>query len=146
MSRFIAIPALLAAIALSPLLAQASTPLTSVGITAGIPSTPVKKQGENFFKTTFSFGYQQGKVMLSGAADGTGTFYVDDVITVHVVRPDGTKQSYSYDFSGGCQDAYPLNPVDLSDMFQPGVNKVTVTLADRCGTVVQAPAVFLSTH
>ena len=53
---------------------------------------------------------------------------VDDALVIKVKHADGTTSSYSHDYSQGCiglSGEVPTNPVDMSSLFQVGVNTIT---------------------
>jgi len=115
--------------------------LDSVSVTEGIGETCSGViRGETFYKSTFKFDYAgAGRIILSGLPDGTGNTYVDDRISIEVVHPDGTENIYKHDYSRGCNARRnELAPVDITNYFAAGSNKVTVRLKDKCGVCVGA--------
>ncbi|MDX2248006.1 MAG: TcdA/TcdB pore-forming domain-containing protein [Bacteroidia bacterium] len=84
-----------------------------------------------FYSNEVSFNYRGGKVMLSSTLDGKGQIYVDDMISLTITRPDGSRVSYSFDYShGNCGRIIPEPPVDISTKFQVGINTVKIQLID----------------
>jgi hypothetical protein len=117
---------------------------TAIQITPIIPSHSVTKPIEAFFTTTITVNYIKGKLKMSGSAAGTGTMLVDDALVLHVTRPDGTTVAFSHDFDKvPCTPATPSKPIDISPMFQPGANKLTVALQDMCGGSEGSSAIWL---
>lgn len=125
--------------------AQAAVPKV-VGITGGVPYANIIERGETFFTARFHFQYDAGRVVLSSAADGTGDFYADDAMAIIVHHADGTTSQRSFDFSHGCSNNHFEPPMDVTGLFKPGLNKVTVKLVDGCGGAVYASPMFLSTQ
>jgi hypothetical protein len=69
---------------------------------------------------------------------------VDDVLTIKVTRPDGTHKTFTYDSSDNCSGhEYPLNPTNLSYMFEPGRNTISLIAADKCGGFEEIPTIYL---
>lgn len=101
--------------------------------------------GETFFHGSYLVDYATtaGKVYLAGSADGQSPFYVDDVATVTVTRPDGTTTSITVDFSNGCSGLQYRPSLDLTSLVQPGINSLDVTFSDRCGDVEGSTDVYL---
>jgi hypothetical protein len=118
--------------AAAPALAPVGSP---IGISGGWPGHDVVKAGETFLKATFSnVSFSGQTVTLSSHADGTGSIAVDDVLVIQVKRPDGSKAKYQHDFSNGCAgQIFPIAPVNITNLFAAGLNKVTVTMKDKCG-------------
>jgi hypothetical protein len=113
--------------------------------TGGIDGRFVVRQGEVFYKATlYNVRYSEGPVILAGDSAGTLEFGVDDVLIVKVVRPDGTTATFSNDFSSNCSGGItPLPPTDISSKFEAGMNKVLVTLKDKCGFIEGSSALWL---
>jgi hypothetical protein len=105
-----------------------------VSITAGFAGIPVVNQGSTFFKAQFRLNVTAGvPVILAGSRDLTGQTQVDDELVLTVVHPDGTTASWIEDYNPGCGFLQWRPPVDVTSVFQPGVNKVHVSLRDACG-------------
>jgi hypothetical protein len=103
------------------------------------------RQGETFFTRDLELSYAGGSVLLSGQPSPEGEFFVDDAMAITVVRPDGTSASWSRTFNADCLENAPLGPQDVTDLFRPGLNKVSVVLRDVCGsTVGTLGPIFLS--
>jgi hypothetical protein len=94
---------------------------------------PVQQQGQTFFTRQVDFPYQAGQVILSGSPPPSGSFGVDDGMSLTVLRPDGTSQTWSRRFNEACQANAMLAPQDVTELFLPGVNRVDVELHDECG-------------
>ena len=114
-----------------------------ISFTGGIEARSVQTQGETFFQASSYVDYQSGTVLLAGTEDGTGSSFVDDDLVLKIVRPDGTKKTYTHDYSHHCGAGGVLPPVDLQNLFQVGINQVAVTLKDKCGGSEHATALWL---
>jgi hypothetical protein len=131
------IPALAASA--SPAAASGCTPGTagcsSFNFTVGHWGQPVITKGEIYFKATnYRVQYADQQLLLAGDATGAAHINVDDVLALTVRHPDGTTASYRHDFSNGCSGINTaIPPVNVSSLFQTGVNQVTATLSDKCG-------------
>ncbi len=101
----------------------------------------VVKKGETFYKATaYNVSFNAGETMTwSGNADGTGTTFVDDVAIIQVKHQDGSKSKLTIDYTTGCTVGAAVAPRDISSLFKPGLNAVTVTFKDKCGGEVWAP-------
>jgi hypothetical protein len=102
--------------------------------------------GETFFKATaYNVSFAAGQTMTwSGNADGTGGTVVDDVAIIQVKHANGTKSKLTLDYSHGCTALTVDPPRDISSLFLPGLNTVTVTYKDKCGGNVSAESAYLS--
>ncbi len=128
-------------------------PGSSVQLAPALPERPATSPGEVFYTNTVSFHFApgQGPVLLSGAPSPTGQFAVDDALRLIVRRPNGARETLDLFFtpdrascSAGSQDV-PRAPVDVSDLFGPGVNSVDIELYDHCGgSVGAAGPIFLT--
>ena len=85
-----------------------------------------------------------GSVYLSGTADGSGDFWVDDSIDVTVTNTNGTVRRYNNDFSRDCTTFVASAPVNLGWMFAPGANTMRVVFRDWCGEAVGNTAIWLA--
>jgi hypothetical protein len=94
---------------------------------------PVAEPGETFFRRQLQFAYAGGRVQLSGDPAPDGRFGVDDGMAITVARPDGTESSWSRTFNVNCDTNVPIEAQDVTGMFQPGLNLVSVALYDACG-------------
>jgi hypothetical protein len=102
--------------------------------------------GEQYYEATFDCYWVAGSVVLSADAEGHDAFATDDTVSLEVVRSDGTTASWTFDFSTSCTTINDSPPIDVSEYFQPGVNRVTIRLNDGCGTAEgNAPLYFSST-
>jgi hypothetical protein len=98
--------------------------------------------GEQYYEATFPRYWVSGPVVLAGDEDGQDPFATDDALSLDVVRPDGTRASWSIDFSAQCTVITDSYPVDVSTYLQPGVNRVTIRMNDRCGTAEGNAPIF----
>lgn len=114
-------------------------------ITTGVPGRPAAR-GEVFLDQTFDFELPDAfEVWLLGEA-GTPRIaptQVDDLLELTVLRADGTSASFRHDYSNGCRVVSELPPRDLTTLFQPGLNRVTVRLIDGCGGGLGSSAIVL---
>ena len=101
--------------------------------------------GEEYYKVTFDCFWVAGQVILAGDEAGQDMFATDDAISLEIVRPDGSKTSWGFDFSNECTAIAESPPVDVSAYFKPGINKVTVRLNDKCGTAEGNAPLYFST-
>ncbi len=114
-------------------------------LTGAIDPQFVGTQGETFYTATLAkVVYTGGPLYLSSTSNGLTSTLVDDALTIKIVRPDGTTSSYTHDYSGGCGPDVPMAPKDLSSKFQPGENKVTLMLKDKCGGGESSSALWLT--
>jgi len=93
---------------------------------------PVGEPGESFFTRMMSVSYSDARVFLSGQPYPS-EFAVDDRIEITVTRPDGSTSTWARTFNEDCVVNRPLAPQDITDLFAPGQNTVTVLLYDICG-------------
>ena len=100
--------------------------------------------GEQYDEVTFDCYWASGPVVLAGDRDGQAPFAADDAMSLHVVRTDGTRVSWSFDFSAGCTAITDIDPVDISPYLQPGINRVTIKMNDVCGVNEGNAPMFLS--
>ena len=129
-------------------MAQADTFKGSYQVAAARTSAPVGSKGETFYTTDFYVGRNAGAgpVTLSGSADGTASFWVDDIAELTVTHSDGTTATRSFDDSNGCTATTVLltPPTDITPLFSSGLNRVHVRFYDACGGNDGNTAVFLS--
>ena len=57
-------------------------------------------------------------------------------MVLEVRHPDGTTASWERTFNVGCNENEWVEPQDLTKLFRPGMNALTVTLSDVCGATV----------
>ena len=120
---------------------------SSVTMIAPTIQQRVTQRGEQFYSQAFNIVYEGGTVTISGDPAPTGTFSVDDRIALSVARPDKTTATWEHLFNEDCQSNRPDQPEDLTSLFQIGVNVVTVSLYDVCGTAEGTLGpVLLSVH
>lgn len=90
--------------------------------------------------------YRGGRLLLSSSGDGAGKILTDDAFTIRV-RPEpgkGPGKSMDIDFSEGCTGLRERPAPDVSKLFRPGPNHVTLLLRDRCGVAYSSRPYFLS--
>jgi hypothetical protein len=91
-------------------------------------------QGSDFFVKHVTLPYGSGPVRLAGDCVDPDPFKVDDGLKVDVSHRDGSKSSFSHDFSNGCGGTInTAGAFDLTKDFRPGKNQVTVHFQDLCG-------------
>jgi hypothetical protein len=124
------------AIAASSALATGHQPVGFGPVAGRAAVTP----GETFYKATaYNVAFNAGETMTwSGNADGTGTTVADDMAVIQVKHADGSKSKLTIDYSHGCTGIAAEAPRDISSLFRPGLNNVTVSFKDRCGGDVSA--------
>lgn len=93
----------------------------------------VKQRGETFLTKDYQVPYTAGPVILSGAPPPTTPFGVDDYLLIIVRRPDGTTARWERIFNPACVENDVIPPQDISSLFQPGLNRITMTISDLCG-------------
>jgi hypothetical protein len=96
----------------------------------------VTESGETIFANEFEFPYRGGTVMLSGDPPQDTEFGVDDRLIMTVTRPDGTTQIWDRTFNQDCMQNGYLPAQDVTSLFQEGVNTVSVSITDVCGSTV----------
>jgi hypothetical protein len=106
-----------------------------VGLSSGNDERPVTVAGETFFTANaFNVNYAGGTVLLSSTHDGTGSILADDYLAIKVTHADSTVSNYIHDFSSKCHTAdTPIAAPDLEGYFKAGLNKVSLTVKDKCG-------------
>ena len=116
-------------------IATAQAAPSSYLVAAARASEPVGTQGETFFTADISVTTPDGNITVAGNSDGTGSFWVDDILEFDITHPDGTTSVYRADDSNGCTASTVLTTpaTSLSSYFEPGTNNVHVTFRDACG-------------
>lgn len=114
-----------------------------VYVTPAIPQRPVIAKGEIFFTTEFRVRYVEGRVVLSSNPRGDGSVFVDDGLSVTVTHPDGTSSTRLFDLSNSCLGTGPVDPLDLTELFARGRNRVQIQLMDLCGGSVASSILWL---
>ena len=100
-------------------------------------------RGEVFFDQTYVITTTaSGDLAIAGSADGTAALSVDDAFDLTVTRADGTIQTMTHDFSGGCSGNYPEPPISLASFLGAGRNTVHLVFRDTCGAVLGNTAVW----
>ena len=97
-----------------------------------VDSFPVA-QGTTWYESTFRINYREQQVYLSQSDDGTGSTSVDDAIQINVTHEDGSFESFFHNYALACITVIPMTPQNISYLFEPGMNTVTVWLIDVCG-------------
>ncbi len=77
--------------------------------------------------------YEGGVVTLSGHPAPTGQWYIDDRMVMTVTREDKTTDTWEHLFNEDCEKNEVLGPLDVTNLFRPGTNLVSVALYDACG-------------
>jgi hypothetical protein len=83
-----------------------------------------------FYESTHEVVIGAGVVMLASTSDGLGALRTDDAMTLTVRHPDGAVRVFAHDFRDRAGAIRPLPPQDVSALFVPGLNRVTLTLRD----------------
>jgi pimeloyl-ACP methyl ester carboxylesterase len=96
-------------------------------------SQSVNQQGETFYTYAVAVQYQTGTILISGSPAPSNLFGVDDGMALTVTHGDGTTSTWSHEFESGCGSLTPIGPTDLTSLFKPGANTVSVSLHDTCG-------------
>jgi hypothetical protein len=94
---------------------------------------PAGQPGQTFFRREVTVDYNDGRLMLSGSPAPVGSFGVDDGMTITVTRPDGSVASWSRSFNQTCDANVATEPEEVTHLFAPGPNVVSVALYDTCG-------------
>ena len=96
--------------------------------------SPVPHRNEPFgifYRETFTMRVGEGTVWLTSLSNGRGSLKTDDFAQLDVTRPDGTTRSWSRDFRNTNHTEILSVPAqDVSALFLPGQNQVTLTLRD----------------
>ena len=98
-----------------------------------IPSSAMDARGATFFTREVDFTFERGRVIVSGEPPPGGAFSVDDGMQMKVTHPDGSVAIWRRDFNRDCAANFPAPAEDVTDLFQPGLNRVLLTLYDTCG-------------
>jgi surface antigen len=112
-----------------------------------IPEMPVVTQGETFYDSSWSMNYESGEFLQlagSGTNGSAAPVIVDDGLTLTVTHKDGSTSTFSNDFDGGCSADYYEGPFNVSGLFDPGKNTVTLQLHDVCGGGVGSIPIWLT--
>jgi hypothetical protein len=113
----------------------AEAPLAEpIELSALVPSAPVAQKGETFFTRDVEIAFGRGRVYISGDPVPASEFSVDDGMRLTVTHPDGSVANWSRDFNAGCIRNTAIEAQDVTSLFQRGVNRVSVTLYDICGS------------
>lgn len=117
-------------------------------LTDAIPRTevPFTEIGKTFLTVTKEVTYRSGKIVLSSTPDGSGDLGTDDVASIRVKKKGrkGPGGSLELDFSKNCTVPGGMSPVDLTHLFTPGANQVTLVLRDRCGVAYSSLPYYLA--
>jgi hypothetical protein len=125
--------------------AAATTENQSVGLTAGIPWRHAGAAGGDvvFYTATaahVAYG-GEGRVTLAGSADASSTTLVGGELVLTVRHPDSTAATFRHDYCAAGQQA--LRPRDVTNLFVPGVNSVTLRLSGSCGNEEGSSPIWL---
>ena len=84
------------------------------------------------------------QVLIAGDCDGGPIGYVDDGLSLTVNNPNGSSATGSWDFYDACGGTNTGGPaLDVTDLFGPGVNDVSLTLDNDCGGTVETTPLYL---
>jgi hypothetical protein len=113
----------------------AAAPAPGVFQVAASSDQPVVTEGQTFLTKDVYVDKTGDRIFVSGSADGTQPFYVDDIAEVTVTRPDGTVVRTSIDDSNGCTADTILTapPRNIAPFLQRGQNKLHLVFKDACG-------------
>jgi hypothetical protein len=103
---------------------------------APVTRRPIRERGELFWSREVDFNYKGGAVIISGEPQITGPFWVDDKVVLTVTRPDGSSVVWEKVFNVDCFDNRTAPPQVITELFQPGLNKIKVEMFDLCGADV----------
>lgn len=87
--------------------------------------------------------YRGGPVRLTSSLDGSGEIFTDDSMTLTVKKRNKGQPPLRIDFSQGCTTSKAEPPRDVTNLFRPGVNAVTLVLRDECGVAHSSLPYFL---
>jgi hypothetical protein len=75
----------------------------------------------------------EGNVYLSGDSNGPAPVWVDDILDITIVNPDGQEQPYYKDFSNDCTKGGNSGGagIDLTKYLEPGTNAIQITIRDN---------------
>jgi hypothetical protein len=74
----------------------------------------------------------QGEIVLSGDNNGPARIWVDDILDVSIINPDGQERTYYQDFSNNCtKGTNSGGGLDLTKYFEPGKNTIQITITDN---------------
>lgn len=120
----------------------ANAATSSYTITTGIPAR-FAVRGETFFTKNITLNYQSGNIVFSALQDGTGSTFIDDAIEITVTKPNGTTTKFINSYQTGCSSLASLPPKDITNLFAPGENKVSIRLYDICGVFLFSSSLYL---
>jgi RHS repeat-associated protein len=109
-------------LAAGPIVIADPVPDQSDGLPSGTPTFLV------YHTQTTAITYVSGFIVMSNCPDASCGNVADDAIRITVTRPDNTTEQVKFDFY---TTEFP--PIDLTPLFQPGVNSVTAELIDLMG-------------
>jgi hypothetical protein len=75
----------------------------------------------------------EGNIYLSGDSNGPAPVWVDDILNITIVNPDGQEQPYYKDFSNNCTKGGNSGGagIDLTKYLEPGTNTIQITITDN---------------
>jgi hypothetical protein len=123
----------LTTLAIVPLVAQMAIAQSSTQIALELAPAHAQRNSASasvFYESTHEVVVGVGVVMLASTSDGAGALRTDDAMTLTVRHPDGVVRVFAHDFRDRAGAIRPLAPQDVSPLFVPGRNRITLTLRD----------------
>lgn len=103
-------------------------------ITGGIPS----EWDLTRYPRDFTVHFQRGEeIVLSADASGAGNIFVQTILEIRVIHPNGSIAGSVIDFVG------PVPPVNITSMFAVGKNKVYITLESAATVPLSSSPLWL---
>lgn len=132
--------------------ARATQGASKLQIAPAIPLRPVGLEPEGFNETFFGrtviadMDRGPGRdVALASSGSAPTPIWVDDVLDIVVTHPDGTRETFSHDFSNGCSGTITPNLVNLTNiLLRPGRHYLAISLRDKCGGVIGSTPIWIS--
>ena len=105
---------------------------------------PARTSRGTFYRNTITVRYGGERVILSSNSQGNGMLRTDDLVAVAITQPDGFSQSFTHDFRilNPCCIG-ESRPVDITHLFRPGENTVTIELKDLVPPVYSSRPYYL---
>jgi hypothetical protein len=92
---------------------------------------------------TYNVG-NPASVLVAGDCSGGPISFVDDGLGVTLSNPTGGGGNLHQDFFNFCGGANNGGPaLNVTSLFKPGTNTLSLTLTNECGGTVFAPALYL---
>lgn len=97
-----------------------------------IPTAPYRTMAYGaFYSNRVVVNVGPGSIGLASTPDGKGALLTDDQVILIVTHPDGTKSEWAHDFRSGNHPVISSIPAqDVSSLFVPGINTVSIVLVD----------------